>query len=260
MSAQKNTKVTKKELQAPDEFQESMGKVVEFFRLYGGWVGAGAALIIVAIVGGILLSRMNTGKAIDRSTAFLKAAAPLSVAAPAEDADAEARKKAAEDVRNRAKQALADLDRFLADNAKSDLAGLAGLAKGAAAMNAGDAAAAATAWKAFLDANPGSPFAWMAWEAYGIASDQAGNRAEAEKAFGELAKADPGLAKAYGFLHLGDLYNPQAKTRAQDPSDPAKAREFYQKGVDALGGPTDRMPGPQLVLRKLLEEHLAAVR
>ena len=31
MAAQKLSKATKKELQAPDEFQESMAKVLEFF-------------------------------------------------------------------------------------------------------------------------------------------------------------------------------------------------------------------------------------
>jgi hypothetical protein len=261
MAAQKVTKVTKKELAAPDEFQESMGKLVEFFRLYGAWVGAGAALIVIGIVGGVLLSRMNTGKSLDRSNAFLKAAAPLAAQpAPKEAQDAEALKKAADAEKTRAAQALAELDKFLAANPKSDLAGAAQMTKGAAAMTAGDAAAAATAWKTYLDANATSPYAWLAWESYGIASDQAGNRAEAEKAFGELAKSESGLARAYAFLHLGDLYNPNAKARPNDPSDPAKAKEFYQKGVDALNGPLDRMPGPQLVARKTLDERLQTVR
>ncbi len=261
MAAQKVSKVTKKELAAPDEFQESMGKLVEIFRLYGAWVGAGAALIVVGIVGGVLLSRLGDSRAIDRSSAFLKAAAPLA-AQPnlKEEPDAEARKKADADEQNRARQALEALDKFLASNAKSDLAGAAQLSKGAAAMKAGDAAAAATAWKAYLGANATSPFAWLAWEAYGIASDQAGNRAEAEKAFGEQAKAESGLARANAFLHLGDLYNPGAKVRPDDASDTAKAAEFYQKGVDALNGPVDHMPGPQLVTRKTLEERLQTVR
>ena len=259
MSAQKVGKVTKKELQAPDEFQESMGKVVNFFRLYGGWVGAGAGLIIVAIVGGVLLSRMNTSHAVDRSTTLLKALAPLA-ASTEKPADAEAGKKAAEDEVGRARKVLADLDKFLADNAKSELSGLAMLSKGAALMKAGDAAAAATAWKAFVDANPTSPFVWLAWESIGVAADQAGRRADAEVAFGELTKVEPALAKSYGFLHLGDMYNPTAKAGAGDPVDRSKAAEFYQKGIEALSGDVERMPGPQLVARKVLEERLQSVR
>jgi tetratricopeptide (TPR) repeat protein len=238
-----------------------MGKVVEFFRLYGGWVGLAAGLVFVAIIGGVLLGRMNTSKAIDRSNAFLKAAAPLAAQASTKpDADPEAMKTAAADEKNRAKQALADLDKFLAENGKTDLAPLAGLAKGAAAYHAGDAAAAATAWKAWLDANATSPLAWLAWESYGIAADQTGNRAEAEKAFGEVVKSDSMLARAYGYLHLGDLYNPLTKARDGDPVDRAKALDFYQKGADALNGPAEKMPGPQLIARKTLDERLQTVR
>ncbi len=262
MAAQKLSKVTKKELQAPDEFQESMAKVVEFFRLYGAWVGAGAAVIVIAIIGGVMLSRMSTTRGIEKSDAFLKAASPLAVQAVQKEQqdDADATKKDAEDQQNRARQALADLDKFLADNAKSDLKNLALLAKGSAMLKAGDAPGASAAWKAFLDANPNSPYAWLAWEAFGIAADQAGNRADAEKAFLEMSKVDSGLARAYGLLHLGDLYNPLAKVRPDDPADAAKAKDFYQKGLDALNGPVDRMPGPQLVLRKTLEERAQAVR
>ena len=39
-------RATLKEIKATDEFQEAMGKVVEFFRLYGGWVGAAAGVVL----------------------------------------------------------------------------------------------------------------------------------------------------------------------------------------------------------------------
>lgn len=260
MAAHKD-KLTKKELAAPDEFQESMGKVVEFFRLYGAWVAAGAALIIIGIAGGVIVSRVSAGSRVDASNAFLKAAAPVGGAElPDREADAAARLKAAGEAANRAKQAVTDLDKFLADNAKSDLAGLARLAKGSAALKAGDAAGAAAAFKAFLDAAPKSPMAWLAWESCGIALDQAGKRDEAEKAFAEMAKAEGSLARGYANLHLGDLYNPLARVKADEPSDPAKAREFYQKGLDALNAPEESLPAAQLVARKTLEERLKAVR
>jgi tetratricopeptide (TPR) repeat protein len=259
--ATKKDKVTKKELAAPDEFQESMGKLVEFFRLYGAWVGAAALVIILTIAGGVIVSRVSTSGQIDRSTAFLKAAAPVGGAElPDREADAAARLKTAGEAQARAKQAVVDLDKFLADNAKSDLVGVARLAKGAAALKAGDAAGAVVAFKAFLDADPKSPVAWLAWESYGIAADQAGQRAEAEKAFGEMAKAEGSLARGYANLHLGDLYNPLARAKADDPADPAKAREFYGKGLDAMNGPEEAMPAAQLVARKTLEERLKAVQ
>ena len=93
MAGRKKDRVTKEELKGPDEFQESMAKVAEFFRLWGGWIGAGVAMVLMGITAGILLHRMGESRAVERAREWSQALEPLSQAekqaAEAQDPEAE---------------------------------------------------------------------------------------------------------------------------------------------------------------------------
>jgi len=262
MAARKKDRATKEELKGPDEFQESMAKVAEFFRLWGGWIGAGVALVLVAISAGILLHRMGQSRAVERSVEWSRAMEPLSLAEKqaAEAQEAEAEKAARERIPAQARETLARLDALVAKGLPDTLKASAQFARGAAAMRAGDWTATREAFRAFLDANPGSPLAWVAWEAFGIASDIAGQRADAEKAFQEMARAESALARANAWMHLGDLYHPSLAKAPGETGDAAKAREQYQKALEAVSAPEDSLPVAQLLVRRLVEERLVSLR
>jgi tetratricopeptide (TPR) repeat protein len=263
--AVKDKKITRKEMRAPDEFQNVMVKVLEFFRLYGGWVAGAAVGVLVAVVAGVLLTRHAETAGVARAATFDRAFAPVlaaDLAAPGDkgkEPDADALKKAADQV-TKLKTAVADLDKVATEQAKDPLGRLALLGKAAAAAGAGEPGEAATAYQAFLAKAADDPFAFVAWEALGTAADAAGRRDEAEKAFTEMTKATSGLVRAYGWLHLGDLDNPATRLRADDPADGAKAKAAYEKGLKESGGEEMLMPPVQLLARKTLQERLATVR
>ncbi|MBP7125664.1 hypothetical protein KBD49_04790 [Myxococcota bacterium] len=262
MAGRKKDRVTKEELKGPDEFQESMAKVAEFFRLWGGWIGAGVAMVLMGITAGILLHRMGESRAVERAREWSQALEPLSQAEKqaAEAQDPEAEKAARERIPVQARETLARIDAWIAKGLPGSMKASAQFTRGAAAMQAGDWALAREAFRSFLDAEPRSPLAWLAWEAYGIASDLAGQRADAERAFLEMAKSDSGLARANAWMHLGDLYHPAIGRSPSDAVDAGKARENYQKALEAVSGPEDSLPVAQLLVRRLVEERLVSLR
>ena len=257
-------KLTRKEVRAPDEFQNWMGKAYEWFKLYGAWVGLGAAVIVVGIIAGVLLSRHAETSKVETSAALDRALAPIAAAqatAPSkDDKDAEAAKKASEDARGRAKAAIADLDKFAAAHGDKPVARLAILGKAAAAMVGGDPTTAVAAYTAFLTAEPTATFAFVAWESKGNEADAAGHRDEAEAAYGEMAKSTSSLIRAVAALHLGDLYNPATRLKADEPSDKTKAKDFYDTGLKEFGGEEAMLPPVQLVTKKTLQERLVSLR
>lgn len=245
-------RATLKEIKAPDEFQEAMSKVVEFFRLYGGWVAAGGGVIVVGILLGVFLSRHQESAAIEKAVAFDKAASivlkPSDPTATAPAAEAPSSEEFA--------GAATAITAFIEDNKRSKLARTAQLAKGTAALQAGDFAAAMAAFKAFAEAYPDSSLALTAWAGYGEAADRAGNRAEAEQAFVRLIESSQTLFQVNGHLHLGDLYHP---TMSPAGADAAKARDHYEKGLAAVDGNEDDMPPAHLIARKTLQARLRSL-
>lgn len=262
MAGRKKDRVTKEELKGPDEFQESMAKVAEFFRLWGGWIGAGVGLVLIGITAGILLHRMGESRTIDRARDWSRAMEPLSQAEKqgSEAQDPEAEKASRDRVPAQARETLARLDAWMAKGLPGSMKASAQFARGAAALRAGDWSVAREAFRAFLDADAGSPLAWLAWEAFGIASDLAGQRADAENGFLEMSKSDSSLARATAWLHLGDLYHPLLATSPGETGNASKAREHYQKALEAVSGPEDSLPVAQLLVRRLVEERLVSLR
>jgi tetratricopeptide (TPR) repeat protein len=264
MTAQK-AKLTRKEIKGPDEFQNVMARVVEFFRDYGTWVLAGMAVVLLAIVGGVMLSRHSDNRTIAVAADFDRAFAPVAAVGLAVESreageDAEKAKKALDESKARLAGARGDLDKFAAAHGDSPLARLAMLARGAAAAASGDAATAMQSYGAFLTADPGATFAFVAWESLGNAADAAGKRDEAERAYNEMAKSQSSLARAWAWLHLGDLYNAATRLKADETSDPAKARDYYQKGEKECGGEETLMPPIQLLAKKTIQARLLTVR
>lgn len=252
MTAASKKKMTLKEVKAPDEFQTTMGRAIEFLQLYGGWILAGAAGVLLAIVAGILLSRRHDAAVVEEALAFHGAFAPVVTAEEALRGEDE---KAAEEARNKITGAAGDLEKFAAEHEGSALAGLAWVARGAAMWLAGQAGPALESFEKGLQAQGDAAFKPILLEAAGAAADAAGKRDEAERYYTEMTKAGSRLFRAMGYLHLGDLAHPLAG----EGGDAAKAREAYQKGLaevpadDALLAPAERLT------RGLLEQRLASV-
>jgi len=61
-------------------------------------------------------------------------------------------------------------------------------------------------------------------------------------------------------MHLGDLYHPAIGRSPSDAVDAGKARENYQKALEAVSGPEDSLPVAQLLVRRLVEERLVSLR
>ncbi len=240
-------RATLKEMKAPDEFQEAMGKVVEFFRLYGGWIGAAAGIVLVGILLGVFLSRHQEATAIKAGRAFDKAAAAVLTL---EDPTAAPEAKDGVD----AASAVKPIQSFIDDHKGSALASTAKLALGTALLKSGDYEGAMAAFKGFIEAYPTSNMALTAWEAYGEAADRAGNMDEAEAGFRQLTESTQPLFRINGYMHLGDLTNPAIQTTG---GDAAKAREQYEKGLAEITGEDDLLPAAQLIARKVLHARLS---
>lgn len=253
MTAASKKKMTLKEVKAPDEFLTSMGRVIEFFQLYGGWILAGAAVVLVAIVAGILLSRRHDAALVEKALAFRGVLGP--VVAAADEARDRGDEQAAEEATKKLAGAAGDLERFATENEDSALAGLAWTARGAALLLAGQARLALESFERGLAAQGDVAWKPVLLEAAGIAADDAGLPEEAERYYAEMAQAGSRLFRAMGYLHLGDLAHPLAG----EPGDAAKAREMYQKGLAEVPADEALLAPAERVTRALIEQRLASL-
>ena len=80
MSRKPKRKMSQKEIKAPDEFQTSMAKAIEFLKVNGAWVGGGLGLVVLAVVAGVLLSRYQDASAVDDANDFYGAFQPVASA------------------------------------------------------------------------------------------------------------------------------------------------------------------------------------
>ncbi len=252
MTAASKKRMTQKEVKAPDEFLTSMGRGIEFLQLYGGWILAGAAAVLVAIVAGTLLSRRHDAALVEEAMAFRGAFSPVVTAAKARESGDE---KAVEEALNKLSGAAGDLEKFATEHEDSALAGLAWVARGAALLLAGQAGPALESFERGLATQGDAAWRPILLEAVGVAADEAGRRDEAERYYTEMTRAGSRLFRAMGYLHLGDLAHPLAG----EPGDAARAREMYAKGLaevpadDALLAPAERLT------RGLIEQRLATL-
>lgn len=245
-------KMTLKEVKAPDEFLTSMQRVIMFLQLYGGWIVAGAAVLLIAIVAGIFLSRRHEGALVEKALAFRAAFAPL---VAVEDAAGE---ETTEEARKKAVEAASQLEKYATEHEGSTLAGLAWSVRGAALLLAGEAAAAMESLERGLEIQKDTPWKPVLLEVAATAADAAGAREEAERYYTEMTRAGSRLFRAMGYLHLGDLYNPMASVGGE-PGDVAKAREMYQKGLAEVSGDEVLLTPAERLTRSLHEQRLSAL-
>lgn len=239
-------KLTRKEVKAPDEFLTSMGKVINFLQLYGGWILLGAALIILAIVGGIALSRHHEASLVERSKAFEAAVAPILKTATEEGSS---------DLSS-VKSALPNIEKFLAEHQDSNLAFLAKAMMAVGSLATGDTEKALSLFGEVLGASKGFSLSPIMAEAAGGAAEKAGRKEEAERYFLEMAQSDSRFFRAVAYQHLGDLYNPVGSREG----DGKKAKEFYEKGLSELPKDEALLAPYEAFERKVLQNRLASVR
>ena len=228
----KKEKDRKDPLKGPDEFQEWVGKAAQFFVNYGVRLLIGTGVLLVAIVVTVLVSRHSRATHIEAASQFTKAFNTV----------------AAQVLPDEQMQGLPVVDRTAVDSARKmlaeftaghdgdEIAGLAKLGEAIAACQAGDHAGAADILKPIVDGGTLEPaLASIALQVYAVAADGAGRRDEAQAAFVKMTESTSRLVKTYGYLYLGDMFNPEMKTAADQPVDQAKALEHYNAGVAAIG-------------------------
>ncbi len=245
-------KMTLKEVKAPDEFLTSMQRVMEFLQLYGGWVLAGAAVVLITVVVGILLARRHEAALVEEALAFHRAFGPVVVVG---EAGEDSEKSEAE---GKLSSAASELEKFALEHEGSALGGLAWMARGAALLKAGQAAKALESFEKALAVHGEAAWRPVTLEAAGSAADAAGQRDQAEKYFSEMTRVGSRLFRAMGHMHLGDLAHPMGGAGASS-GDAARAREAYEKGLAEI--PADDAllaPGERLV-RGLIEQRLRSL-
>lgn len=231
LSIKSQTK-TKDTLKGPDQFQETVGKVADFFVEYGVRLAIASGVLLIVIVATVLVSKHIRATDIETAAQFSKAFNTV----------------AAEVLPDEQMQTLPVVDKLAVESARKTLAefnaknsgheigGMAKLGEAIAAIQGGDAAGAADILKPVIDEGKLDPsLASIALQIYAIAADTAGRRDEAQAAFIKMTESASVLVKAYGFLYLGDMSNPEMKLSADQPVDAAKALESYNAGVAAVG-------------------------
>ncbi len=225
-------KVRKDPLKGPDEFQEWVGKAAQFFVEYGVRLAIGSAVLVAVIVATVLISRYMRSSDIDAANDFTRAFNPVA-ASVLPDENMQQLPVADKATMESARKALAE---FTGKQGECELTGISKLGEAIAAYQAGDAAGAADLLKPILDGDKLDPaLASIGLQVYAVAADAAGRRDDAEAAFLKMTENSSKLIKAYGFMYLGDMFNPEMKSAADQPADQAKALEHYNAGVAAIG-------------------------
>lgn len=245
-------KMSLKDVKAPDEFQTAMVRVFEFLQLYGGWILAGAAALVITIVAGILLSKRHEAALVEDAVAFQQAFAPvLAAGEPGEGEDEKV-------LREKSVGAAGKLESFAQEQGEKPLGGLAWVGRGLALAVSGEPKIAVESFRKGLEILGDFSLRPLVLEAVGVAAESAGMREEAVGFYSEMTKSGSRLFRAAGWLHLGDLENPLA-AEVGGGGDTKKAREMYEKGLEEL--PQDQMllSSAELLMRRMLEHRLAAL-
>jgi tetratricopeptide (TPR) repeat protein len=229
----------------------------DFFKKFGLWIGIGVGTIVVAIIAIVLISKAVKSSDVNAAVEFSKSFNQVSTEIlpdPSKDGAPTVNKSAIENAR----KALAE---FAQKNKDKEIGGLAKVAEGVAALQAGDAAGAADILKVSVETpNMDPAISAVAWQAYAAAADAAGRRDEAIKAYEEMTKGNGYVAKGFGFMYLGDLFNPLMKATPDQPADAAKAREYYDKGVEQLAGDEEVMSPERIFILKSIKARLAVLK
>lgn len=226
----KGEQPVKDNLKGPDEFQQYVAKVADFFRVYGTRIAIGAGAVIVVLVAVVIIGKVMKSSDLKTASEFSGSFAKVS-AQVLPNGSMEGLPVANRQEVDSARKALAE---FASRNQGKEIFGLARIGEGVAALQAGDAAGAADILKAVLDGGKLDPaLAAIANEAFAVAADQAGRRDDAIKAYEQIASGNGRMSKVYALLHLGDMFNPAMKISNDQPVDGTKANEYYSRANEA---------------------------
>ncbi|HNU67884.1 MAG TPA: hypothetical protein PLB35_08845 [Myxococcota bacterium] len=217
-------------LKGPDEFQQYVAKVADFFRVYGTRIAIAAGAVVVVLIAVVLIGKVMKSSSLktasEFSENFTKVSAQILPNGSMEGLPVANRQEV-----DSARKALAE---FAGRNEGKEIFGLARIGEGIAALQAGDAAGAADILKAVLDGGKLDPaLVAIANEAFAVAADQAGRREDAIKAYELIAAGNGRMSKVYALLHLGDMFNPAMKVSDDQPIDAAKATDYYNRANEA---------------------------
>lgn len=227
----KQEKPRKDVLKGPDEFQQYVAKAAEFFKVYGTRIAIGAGVVVIVITTTVIVSKVSQASHINKSTEFQKHLDMVTAQVlPSASMD-----RLPVPDRNQLETSRQALAKFVEENKGSDIAGMAEVARGIAALQAGDAKGAVEILKPVMDdKNIGQAVSDVALQAYATACDIAGIRDQAVAAYEKIAAAGGNMTRAYAYMSLGDIFNPAMAAAGEQGADKARAREYYDKGTESL--------------------------
>lgn len=236
-------KLTRKELKGPDEFQQTVVRVVNFLKDYGAYIGGVLAVAVIGLVGGLLVSRHLRSVEVERSAGFFKSASPI----------LNQLLKGATDSKDASKQlaeAVKGIAQFKEHVSESELRLLADYVEGLG-LSRQDPSKALARLKAAAEGSVGKVFGFIAWEAFGAVAERAGKANLAETAYSRMQQSGSSLARAVAYLHVGDLMVGSGEVQ--------KAIEAYKKGLGELSGePALMSPGTASVRAELRRKLMLA--
>jgi predicted negative regulator of RcsB-dependent stress response len=238
--AKTKKRMSKKELRAPDRFEESLDRAWKRVEPHGKTIAIALVLALVVAVGLAIVGWMRGEAKQEIANAQRVALAPMTVPivtpedAPAADPEQPrpaprgeiyaSRKDALEAAQDR-------LAKFLSASGDADGVAAMKFAEAITKIPLGKAADAATALEAWLAANPDTPLTTSALDHLALAQVAAGQLDKARATYAKLAEQASGLGRAMALTALGDLSNPLIVTGG----DPAAARTHYEAAKKALG-------------------------
>lgn len=231
-------RMSKKELQAPDQVEVVLNETWDNLVAYRKWIIGAVALFVVGGVSWAIIHSLRDSAKAEAALALRDAMGPLTafVDAPADGADAPKAKpirgvKIFPSEAAATTEAAKRLDAFLAAHPDMDAAQVVSLTRAEVWLRQGDAARAAKDLQSWLGQHAESPLAPAALQALAQAQLATGKRDEARKTLTDLAAKSTGPAKALALTSLGDLDNPLITKGG----DAAKARTHYEGAEKALG-------------------------
>lgn len=235
MAKASRKRMTKEELNAPDEIEVALSKfwdkLVKYKKVLLGAVGGLVAVALLLWVIGMTTQSSAEG----RSEAMRTAIAPLGGEVGEPDPQLAAlpgpKAEVFPDEAARAAEAKKRLATYVSEHGSDDALELVTLTDANLLIETGDPAGAAAAVDQWLAKYPKSPARIVALEIKARALTAKADRPAAIAAWQELAGAASGEMKADALRHVGDLENPVFA----DAGDAAKAKAAYDAALAALG-------------------------
>ena len=242
MAKASRKRMSKEELNAPDEIEVALSKVWAYLAKYKtpllGAVGGLVAIALVLWIVGMTSRSGANGRAHDLRTALAPFRGEVGEPDPQLKDLPGPKPEHFADEQARNAEAKKRLDAYLSEHGSDDAAELVALTDANLLLNSGDAAGAATAVDAWLAKYPESGARIAGLELEARALTVKGDRAAAIAAWQALAEGSTGDLKADALRQVGDLENPVIT----EGGDAAKAKAAYDRALAALGPAPDDMP------------------